>query len=87
MNYDQIFIDDVMFLFDEERQPVSQIAYIMNVPIDEIDMIICSQVANNVMEIVWEKVTLRFQNILLAFIIGEVSKDDLVECGVTFVES
>lgn len=51
MKYDKTFIDDVMFLFDEERQPISRIAYIMNVSVDEIDMIICSQIANNTMEI------------------------------------
>lgn len=52
MKYDKNFVEDVMFLFDEEREPISRIAYIMNVSIDEIDGIICSQIANNIMEIV-----------------------------------
>ena len=51
MKYDEKFIEDVMFLFDEERQPISRIAYIMNCPIEDIDMIICSQVANNITDI------------------------------------
>lgn len=52
MKYDKNFVEDVMFLFDEEREPISRIAYIMNVSIDEIDAIICSQIANNVSEVV-----------------------------------
>lgn len=51
MKYDDKFIEDVMFLFDEERQPISRIAYIMNCSIEDIDMIICSQVANNITDI------------------------------------
>lgn len=52
MKYDKNFVEDVMFLFDEEREPISRIAFIMNVSIDEIDKIICSQIANNVSEVV-----------------------------------
>lgn len=52
MSYDKVFIDDVMFLFDEEREPISRIAYIMNISIDEVNNIICSEIANNVVEIV-----------------------------------
>lgn len=52
MKYDKNFVEDVMFLFDEEREPISRIAFIMNVSIDEIDAIICSQISNNVSEIV-----------------------------------
>lgn len=52
MSYDKVFVEDVMFLYDEERQPISQIAYIMNCSIDLIDKIICSQIANNIVEIV-----------------------------------
>ena len=52
MMYSKEFIDDVMFLFDEEREPISRIAYIMNVSVDEIDRIICTEIANNMVEIV-----------------------------------
>lgn len=52
MKYDKSFVEDVMFLFDEEREPVSRIAYIMNVPVEDIDMIVCSRIANTVSEIV-----------------------------------
>ena len=52
MNYNLNFIEDVMFLFDEEREPISRIAYIMNISIDEVNNIICSEIANNVVEIV-----------------------------------
>ena len=51
MIYDRNFIDDVMFLFDEEREPVSRIAFIMNVSIDEINKIICTEIANNIVEL------------------------------------
>jgi hypothetical protein len=51
MKYDKSFIDEVMFLFDEERQPISEIAYTMNVSVDVVDNIICSEIANNMMEV------------------------------------
>lgn len=45
-------IDDILFMFDEERQPISQIAYMLNFPISTIDEVICSRIANNILEIV-----------------------------------
>lgn len=51
MKYNKTFIEDVMFLFDEEREPVSRIAFIMNCSIEDVEMIICSEIANNVSEI------------------------------------
>lgn len=52
MRFNQSFIDEVMYMFDEERLPISQIAYGMNVSISEIELIICSQIANNIVEVV-----------------------------------
>lgn len=52
MSLTKDFIDDIMFLYDEERQPFSQIAYIMNCSIDTVNEVICSQIANNIVEIV-----------------------------------
>jgi hypothetical protein len=51
MRCDQSFIDEVMFLFDEERMPISSIASAMNVSIDVIDCIICCEIAYNTMEV------------------------------------
>lgn len=52
MRYDKSFIEDVMFLFDEEREPISQIAFIMNCSIEDVEMIICSKIATDISEIV-----------------------------------
>jgi hypothetical protein len=46
------FIDDIMFLYDEERQPISQIAYIMGCSVDKVNEVICSEIAKSVSEVV-----------------------------------
>jgi hypothetical protein len=51
MTYNQEFIDDVLYLFNEDRQPISQIAYIMNCSIEDIDMIICNEISQNITEV------------------------------------
>lgn len=45
-------IDVIMDLFDEERQPITQIAKTMKCTVDEVNEVICSRIANSVMEIV-----------------------------------
>ncbi len=50
--YKKQFIEDVMFLYDEERLPLSQIAYTMDCSIDEVNDIICTEIAKFVVEVV-----------------------------------
>lgn len=51
MIYSKEIVDDVMFLFDEEREPMSQIAFIMNMPMSDVDNIICSEIAKYTLEV------------------------------------
>lgn len=48
----QEFIDAVMTLYDEDREPISLIARTLNCSTDEVEFVICSQIANGIMEIV-----------------------------------
>lgn len=51
MSYSKELVDEVMFLFDEEREPMSRIAYILNVPMRDVDNIICSEISKYTVEI------------------------------------
>jgi hypothetical protein len=51
VSYSNELIDEVMFLYDEEREPMSRIAYIMNVPMSVVDEIICGQIAKFTVEV------------------------------------
>lgn len=52
MRQTQEFIDAVMTLYDEDRQPISIIASTLNCPSEDVEYVICSQIANNITEIV-----------------------------------
>lgn len=47
----QEFIDAVMILFDEDREPISRIANILNCTSAEVEYVICSQIANTISDI------------------------------------
>lgn len=43
---DTIFVDDVMYLFDQNK-PLSQIAYIMGCDEETVDQLICKMISEN----------------------------------------
>jgi hypothetical protein len=46
---DKIFVDDVMYLFDQGKN-LSQIAYIMGCDTDMVDAIVCQSITDDVID-------------------------------------
>jgi hypothetical protein len=47
---DKIFVDDVMYLFDQ-GEPLSRIAYIMGCDTEMIDAIVCQSITNDTLDL------------------------------------